>query len=50
VISGREIYSWHQNGIHASKLASLLIEKRLGVSTTGRNWNTVTKLLELADG
>jgi uncharacterized protein (DUF1697 family) len=48
-VSGREIYSWHPNGIHGSKLASLLGERRLGISATARNWNTVTKLVELAD-
>ena len=49
-VSGREIYSWHPDGIHGSPLAALLTEKRLGVSMTARNWNTVTKLLALADG
>lgn len=49
VISGREIYAWHPGGIHDSKLAKLLSERRLGVIATARNWNTVTKLLELAD-
>jgi uncharacterized protein (DUF1697 family) len=47
--SGREIYSWHPNGIRDSKLARLLGKERLGVSATARNWNTVTKLLALAD-
>jgi uncharacterized protein (DUF1697 family) len=46
---GREIYSWHPNGIHDSKLARLLATPHLGVSATARNWNTVTKLLALAD-
>jgi uncharacterized protein (DUF1697 family) len=46
---GREIYSWHPNGIHASPLAKLLAKPHLGVSATARNWNTVTKLLALAD-
>lgn len=50
VFDGREVYSWHPNGIHDSKLAKLLGTKRLGVSATARNWNTVTKLLALADG
>jgi uncharacterized protein (DUF1697 family) len=50
VVSGREIYAWHPDGVHASKLAKVLSEKRLGVTATARNWNTVTKLLELADG
>jgi uncharacterized protein (DUF1697 family) len=49
VFSGREAYSWHPNGIHASELAKLLRKERLGVSVTARNWNTVTKLLALAD-
>ena len=45
---GREIYAWHPKGIHNSPLAKLLSDKRLGVAVTARNWNTVTKLLELA--
>jgi len=49
VVSGREIYAWHPDGLQRSKLAKLLSEKRLGVTATARNWNTVTKLLELAD-
>lgn len=49
VVSGREIYAWHPDGVHASKLAKVLSERRLGVTATARNWNTVTKLLELAD-
>jgi uncharacterized protein (DUF1697 family) len=47
VVSGREIYAWLPDGVHASKRAKLLTEKRLGVVPTTRNWNTVTKLLEL---
>jgi uncharacterized protein (DUF1697 family) len=45
---GREIYAWHPNGIQRSPLARLLSDKRLGVTATARNWNTVVKLLELA--
>ena len=48
--SGREVYSWHPDGIHASPLAKLIGGKRLGLGGTARNWNTVTKLLALADG
>ncbi len=48
VISGREIYAWHPEGIQRSPLARLLSEERLGVSATARNWNTVTQLLALA--
>jgi uncharacterized protein (DUF1697 family) len=45
---GREIYAWHPEGVHTSSLAKLLSDKRLGVVATARNWNTTTKLLELA--
>jgi uncharacterized protein (DUF1697 family) len=50
VVSGREIYGWHPAGVQRSKLAKLLADERLGVTATTRNWNTVRKLLELADG
>ena len=49
VISGREIYAWHPDGLQRSPLGKLLSERRLGVTATARNWNTVTKLLDLAD-
>ena len=48
-VSGREIYAWHPDGMQRSKLARALGDKRLGVVATARNWNTVTKLLEMAD-
>jgi uncharacterized protein (DUF1697 family) len=47
--SGLALYSWHPGGIHLSKLATGLTEKRLNVEVaTARNWSTVTKLLEMA--
>jgi uncharacterized protein (DUF1697 family) len=46
---GREIYAWHPGGIHNSRLARMLSDKRLGVIATARNWKTTTKLLEMAD-
>jgi uncharacterized protein (DUF1697 family) len=49
-VVGREIYARFPNGIRDSKLATVLGGPRLGVTPTARNWNTVTKLLELADG
>lgn len=49
VHAGREIYAWHPEGIHSSRLARLLTDKRLGVTATARNWKTTTKLLEMAD-
>ncbi|HEV7937055.1 MAG TPA: DUF1697 domain-containing protein [Solirubrobacteraceae bacterium] len=45
---GREIYAWHPEGIHNSRLARMLSDKRLGVVATARNWKTTTKLLEMA--
>jgi uncharacterized protein (DUF1697 family) len=49
VVAGTLIYTWCPTGLHNSKLAKLLSEKRLGVRATARNWNTVVKLLELVD-
>jgi uncharacterized protein (DUF1697 family) len=48
-ISGRELYTWHPDGIQKSKVDRIRTGKRLPTGTA-RNWNTVTKLLELADG
>jgi uncharacterized protein (DUF1697 family) len=47
VVHGREVYTWHPDGVQRSK-ATVALAKHLGVGTA-RNWNTVTKLLELAD-
>jgi uncharacterized protein (DUF1697 family) len=47
-VIGREAYAWHPDGIQRSKLAREL-GKGLRGDGTARNWNTVTKLLELAD-
>jgi uncharacterized protein (DUF1697 family) len=49
VVSGREIFAWYPNGFQRAKLGKVLAEKELGVTATARNWNTVIKLLELAD-
>jgi uncharacterized protein (DUF1697 family) len=46
-IGEREIYVWHPDGARATKLSNAFWERRLGVVATGRNWNTVTRLLEL---
>ena len=48
VLSGREVYAWHPEGVARSKLWNMLAGKGLGVTATARNWTTVTKLLELA--
>lgn len=44
----RVIYAWYRNGLHRSRLAQAISDRRLGVTTTARNWNTVTRLLRLA--
>ena len=49
VIDGREIYAWYPDGVQRAPLAKLLGDERLGVVSTARNWNTVTKLLQLLD-
>lgn len=43
---GREIYSWHPDGIARSKLALAITPKNS--TATARNWATVTTLLEMA--
>lgn len=47
---GRELYTWHPDGIGRSKLwAKLASRKGLAARGTARNWNTVTTLLAMAD-
>jgi uncharacterized protein (DUF1697 family) len=47
-IDGRELFAWHPDGLARSDLAKELV-KGVGADATSRNWNTVTKLLALAD-
>jgi uncharacterized protein (DUF1697 family) len=44
----REVYITYPDGIGTSKVTNTLLEKKLGTSGTGRNWNTVLKLQALA--
>jgi uncharacterized protein (DUF1697 family) len=48
MIDGRELYIYFPDGMGRSKLWPA-IDKALKKSGTGRNWNTVTKLLEMAE-
>jgi uncharacterized protein (DUF1697 family) len=48
-IHDRELYIYFTNGMARPKLSIPLIEKTLKTPGTGRNWNTVTKLLEIAE-
>lgn len=45
----REVYIYFPNGMARPQLSWAAIEKILKTSGTGRNWNTVTKLLEIAE-
>ncbi len=49
VAIGRELYSWHPEGVGRSKLWGRIAGVGLGVTATARNWTTVTTLLQMAD-
>jgi uncharacterized protein (DUF1697 family) len=44
---GKELYAVYPDGVGRSKLTNALIERKLAVRGTGRNWNTVLKLAAL---
>ena len=48
VVDGREVYVHTPDGYAGTKYTGTFLERRLGVVSTTRNWNTVTKLCELA--
>src|SRR5713101_3616743 len=48
-IEGREIYIYFPNGAGRSKLPWAGLGKMLKTAATGRNWNSVTKMLEMAE-
>jgi uncharacterized protein (DUF1697 family) len=48
-IEGRELYIYFPNGIGRSKLSPGALEKALKTAGTGRNWNSVTKMLEIGE-
>jgi uncharacterized protein (DUF1697 family) len=50
VLHGREIYLRLPNGAGITKLTNAYFDSKLATTSTGRNWRTVTKLLELAAG
>ena len=45
---GKHAYIVYPDGVGTSRLTHALIEKKLGTRGTGRNWNTVLKLVALA--
>jgi uncharacterized protein (DUF1697 family) len=48
-VSGREFYIYFPDGMGKSKLPWPRIYKILNTPGTGRNWNSVTKMLEIAE-
>jgi len=49
-LNGREAYLTYPDGIGTSKLTSALIERKLGVTGTARNWNTALKIAAALGG
>ena len=47
--SARELFIYFPEGMGRSKLPVPAIEKQMGTPGTARNWNTVVKLLEMAE-
>jgi uncharacterized protein (DUF1697 family) len=48
VVDGREVFVHTPDGYANTKYTGTFLERRLGVVSTTRNWNTVTKLCALA--
>ncbi len=46
---GRQVYAFYPDGIGRSKLTNAVLERALGGPCTGRNWNTVRKLLDMVE-
>jgi uncharacterized protein (DUF1697 family) len=48
-INGREVYIYYPQGMAHPKISLVRIEKTLQCASTGRNWNTVNKLMAMAE-
>lgn len=46
-IAGREVYLFYHQGAGKAKLSNSLLERKLGVEATSRNWRTINKLAEM---
>jgi uncharacterized protein (DUF1697 family) len=44
---GGEVFIHYPDGMGRSKLTNAVVERALGSAGTARNWNTITKLLEI---
>ena len=49
-LEGRELYIYFTNGMARPSFSPPVIERTLKTPGTTRNWNTVSKLLEIAEG
>ena len=47
-VVGREVFVHYPNGVARSKLTNAYFDSKLSTTSTGRNWRTVSKLLEMA--
>ena len=50
IVQSREIYLYLPYGYGRTKLNNNFFEKKLGLNATTRNWKTVNKLLQMAQG
>ena len=48
-LDGQSLYIYYAEGVGRSKLTAAVLEKMLATPGTARNWNTVTKLLAMAE-
>jgi uncharacterized protein (DUF1697 family) len=49
IIIGTEVYIYCPNGFGKSKIYTGFFENKMKIAGTGRNWNTVNTLLEIAE-
>ena len=49
IIIEKEMYFYFPNGVGKSKLTNKLLERKLSVTCTSRNWRTVNKLIEIGE-
>jgi uncharacterized protein (DUF1697 family) len=47
-VAGREVFLLYPNGYGRTRLTNAVLERRLGVAATTRNWRTVTTLATMA--
>jgi uncharacterized protein (DUF1697 family) len=47
-VHGHEVYLWHPEGIRDAKMNKINWDRKFGVVASARNWNTVTKLADMA--